>query len=122
MTHELVSAALLISGAYELEPIRDTYLNANLRLTDSEIATLSPLRLPAVQKPAVITYGTVELQALVDDSIKLHEKRWRRRAVDPSANRRRGPFHHRPAFVRRQWRADQGSARTGLSEREGYFL
>jgi arylformamidase len=75
MTHELVSAALLISGAYELEPIRDTYLNANLRLTDTEIATLSPLRLPAVQKPAVITYGTIELQALVDDSIKLHEKR-----------------------------------------------
>ena len=75
MAHDLVSAGLLISGVYELGPIRDTYLNENLRLTDAEIETLSPLRLPVVQKPAVITYGTAELQALVDDSKKLHEKR-----------------------------------------------
>ena len=75
MTHDLVSAGLLISGVYELEPIRDTYLNEKLRLTNAEIETLSPLRLPVVQKPAVITYGAIELQALVDDSKKLHEKR-----------------------------------------------
>jgi arylformamidase len=75
MAHDLVSAGLLISGAYELGPIRDTYLNDKLRLTDAEIAALSPLRLPVVRKPAVITYGTVELHALVEDSKKLHEKR-----------------------------------------------
>ena len=75
MAHDLVSAGLLISGAYELGPIQDTWLNENLRLTDAEIETLSPLRLPVVHKPAVIAYGTIELQALVDDSIKLHEKR-----------------------------------------------
>ncbi|HEY1856382.1 alpha/beta hydrolase [Acidocella sp.] len=75
MAHDLVSAALLISGAYELGPIRDTYLNEKLQLTEAEIVALSPLRLPVVQKPTVITYGTVELAALVDDSKKLHEKR-----------------------------------------------
>jgi arylformamidase len=75
MAHDLVSAGLLISGVYELGPIRDTCLNEKLRLTDAEIETLSPLRLPVVPKPAVITYGAVELQALVDDSKKLHEKR-----------------------------------------------
>ena len=32
---------LAISGIYELSPIRDTYLNTALKLTDDEIATLS---------------------------------------------------------------------------------
>ena len=41
--HARVSAGLAISGVFELGPIRDTYLNEKLRLTDSEIETLSPL-------------------------------------------------------------------------------
>ncbi|HLB96187.1 MAG TPA: alpha/beta hydrolase, partial [Acetobacteraceae bacterium] len=64
-----------ISGLHELGPIRDTYLNEKLRLTDEEIVALSPLRLPGVAKPLAITYGTAELPPLVADSRNLHDKR-----------------------------------------------
>ena len=53
---------------FELGPIRDTYLNDKLQLSDTEIETLSPLRLPMVNKPLAITYGTAELPPLVADS------------------------------------------------------
>lgn len=80
LSHPLVRAALAFSGAYELEPLRDTYLNAKLRLTDTEIATLSPLRLPPVGKPMSLAVGADELPALVRDGRALHA---RRRDVDP---------------------------------------
>ena len=73
--HERVSAGLAVSGVFELGPIRDTYLNERLKLTDREIETLSPLRLPMVNKPMAITYGTAELPPLVGDSRQLHEVR-----------------------------------------------
>lgn len=73
--HQRVSAGLAISGVYEMGPIRDTYLNEKLQLTDVELATLSPLRLPNVAKPMAITYGTAELPPLVSDSRDLHAKR-----------------------------------------------
>jgi len=73
--HPVVTAGLAISGVYDLAPIRDTWLNAALRLTDEEIAKLSPLRLPVVQKPLVIAYGSAELPALVWDSRNFHETR-----------------------------------------------
>lgn len=75
LDHPVVAAGLAISGVYELGPIRDTYLNEKVRLTDLEIATLSPLRLPHVAKPLDITYGTKELRALVEDSRSLHRQR-----------------------------------------------
>ena len=56
--HPRVVAGLAISGIFELGPLRDTELNDKLRLTDEEIATLSPLRLPVVNKPLAIAYGT----------------------------------------------------------------
>jgi arylformamidase len=81
LDHPRVSAGLAISGVYDLAPIRDTGLNNALKLTDQEIAKLSPLRLPAVHKRLDIAYGTAELPALVFDSIKLHE--WRMTAHAP---------------------------------------
>jgi acetyl esterase/lipase len=81
--HPRVAAGLAISGVYELAPIRDTYLNDALRLTDAEIATLSPLRLPVVRKPLAIAYGSKELQALVDDSRDLHARRSAAQAPGP---------------------------------------
>jgi arylformamidase len=80
LDHPRVNAGLAISGVYELGPIRDTVLNNALRLTDQEIASLSPLRLPMIQKRLDITYGTAELPALVFDSIKLHQTRVAARA------------------------------------------
>ena len=35
-----------ISGIFELGPVRDTYLNDKLCITEAEIVALSPLRLP----------------------------------------------------------------------------
>ncbi len=73
--HPLVRAGLAISGIFELGPIRDTYLNEKLQLTDAEVETLSPMRLPMVPKPLAITYGTAELPPLVSDSRDLHALR-----------------------------------------------
>jgi arylformamidase len=73
--HPRVAAGLAISGLFELAPLRDTYLDEKLRLTDREISTLSPLRLPAVAKPLAISYGTAELPALVTDSRDFHAHR-----------------------------------------------
>lgn len=75
LDHPCVAAGLAISGVYELGPIRDTYLNEKLRLTDEEICALSPLRLAQSLKPLDIAYGTRELPALVESSRELHAKR-----------------------------------------------
>jgi arylformamidase len=75
LDHPLVAAGLAISGVFELGPIRDTVLNERLRLSDDEIETLSPLRLPVVHKPLAIAYGTAELSPLVNDSRALHARR-----------------------------------------------
>lgn len=75
LSHPAVVAGLAISGVYELAPIRDTKLNAALKLTDAEVAILSPLRLPAVEKPLAIAYGTDEVPALVHDSCRLYALR-----------------------------------------------
>jgi len=75
LPHPAVVAGLGLSGVYELEPLRDTGLNAALRLTDEEIQALSPLRLPPVQKPFHIAYGTEELPALIHDARNLHARR-----------------------------------------------
>ena len=83
LAHPRVSAGLAISGVFELGPIRDTYLNEKLRLSDEEIAALSPLRLPVVAKPMAITYGTAELPPLVHDSRHLHGKRSEAHASGP---------------------------------------
>ena len=74
--HRLVAAGLAISGVYDLAPLRDTALNDALRLSDAEIATLSPVRaVPTAPKSLAIAYGTAELPALVHDSRKLHALR-----------------------------------------------
>ena len=75
LSHPSVVAALAISGVFELGPIRDTYLNEKLHLSDAEVEALSPLRLPVVMKPMSIAYGTAELPALMEDSRALHARR-----------------------------------------------
>ncbi len=73
--HPAVAAGLAISGVYDLAPLRDTYLNDKLDLSDEEIEALSPLRLPVTNKPLTIAYGTRELPALIRDARNLHAKR-----------------------------------------------
>lgn len=75
LEHPCVAAGLAISGVYELGPIRDTYLNEKLHITDEEMRTLSPLRLPQSAKALDVAYGSNELTALVMSSRDLHAKR-----------------------------------------------
>lgn len=83
LAHRAVTAGLAISGVYELGPIRDTVLNEKLKLTDDELAKFSPLRMPVVEKPMAIAYGSRELPALVNDSRHLHGKRASAHAAGP---------------------------------------
>lgn len=62
--HPATQAALAISGIFDLEPIRGTALNDKLRLSDHEIETLSPKRLPLTDKPVAVAYGALELPEL----------------------------------------------------------
>jgi arylformamidase len=75
LDHPLVAAGLAISGVYDLAPIRDTALNLALKMTDEEVAELSPLRLAPVQKHLAIAYGSAELPALIWDSRNFYQKR-----------------------------------------------
>jgi acetyl esterase/lipase len=75
LNHPLVKAGLALSGIFDLGPVRDTYLNEKLRLTEDEIILLSPMRLPPVDKPLAFAYGTAELPPLVSNSRDLHALR-----------------------------------------------
>jgi arylformamidase len=77
LDHPRVVAGLAISGIYDLAPLRDTNLNQALNLSDQDIAAFSPLRLPAVQKPLVISFGSNELPTLVHDAWRFYELRTR---------------------------------------------
>ncbi len=76
--HPRVHAGLAVSGIYELGPLRDTSLNDALRLSDEEVASLSPLRLPPGPKPLALAYGTAELPPFVHDARGLN---WHRAAA-----------------------------------------
>lgn len=63
--HPHIKAGLLISGIYDLEPIRHSYLNAKLNLDDGTIQRNSPMRNPGgVNKPLVMVAGSGELPLL----------------------------------------------------------
>lgn len=66
---EGVVAGLGISGIYDLTPIKTTYLNRSLQLSNDEVQQLSPLFLPAVNKPFFTAYGTGELPQLQAQSL-----------------------------------------------------
>jgi arylformamidase len=85
LDHPVVAVGLPISGVFELGPLRDTYIDESVHFSDVEIEALSPLRLPSVDKPMTIAYGSAELEALVRDSRALH--------------RHRSAAHHRGALV-----------------------
>jgi acetyl esterase/lipase len=59
-----VIAGLAISGIYDLEPVRLSYLNVKLQLAPDDIMALSPASLPLCAKPLVVAYGGAELPEL----------------------------------------------------------
>lgn len=63
--HPRIKAGLLISGVYDLEPIRHSYLNAKLGLDEATSRRNSPVVHPGgVNKPLVIVAGSGELPLL----------------------------------------------------------
>lgn len=59
-----VIGGVAISGIYDLEPIRLSYLNNKLQLSDAEEKSLSPLLLPLSPRPLTLVYGSDELPEL----------------------------------------------------------
>jgi arylformamidase len=65
LDHRAVRGGLAISGIFDLEPIRLSYLDEKLRLTERDVAELSPiLTLPRTSPPLLVTHGTGELPEL----------------------------------------------------------
>jgi arylformamidase len=78
LDHPKVVAGLSISGVFELAPLRDSpHVNDQVRLSEAEIETLSPMRRPGVDKPLSIAYGTGELPAMIASSRDYHAYRAR---------------------------------------------
>jgi arylformamidase len=71
-----VLGGLLISGVYELEPLRHTYLNQALQLDEATAAACSPLRCPpGGQRPVALAWGGEELPALRAQSERYGDER-----------------------------------------------
>jgi pimeloyl-ACP methyl ester carboxylesterase len=64
MQHPAVNAGLAVSGLYDLEPIRQCYVNDKLKLDLHESLRNSPISGHAFSKPFAIAYGTKELAEL----------------------------------------------------------
>ena len=65
MDEPVVSGGLAISGIFDLEPVRLNYLNEKLKLTQHDVARLSPLsNIPARSAPLILACGASELPEL----------------------------------------------------------
>jgi len=65
LSHPAVRGGLAISGIFDLEPIRLSFLNAKLKLDESDVERLSPLsNVAEASTPLAIAYGTEELPEL----------------------------------------------------------
>ena len=63
-----VTAGLPISGLFDLDPIRLSYLNGPLAMTQEEAARNSPQRLALPEVPSTVAVGGAELPELVRQS------------------------------------------------------
>jgi arylformamidase len=58
LPRDAIKRALLISGVYDLEPIRLSYVDEPLRLSEAQVAAWSPIRLePFADCPIVLIWG-----------------------------------------------------------------
>ncbi|HWX83149.1 MAG TPA: alpha/beta hydrolase [Xanthobacteraceae bacterium] len=65
LAHPFVRAGMGISGIYDLEPIRHSYLNAKLSLDEAASRRNSPMMLPGgAMKPLSLVAGSAELPLL----------------------------------------------------------
>jgi acetyl esterase/lipase len=86
MDHPAVKGGLAISGIYDLEPMRLSYINDKLRLDEAEAKRNSPMFLPYSGKPLFITYGAQELPELCRQSEDYAKALARKAAAVPQRN------------------------------------
>ena len=72
---ESISGAVLLSGLYDLTRMRESYLNASLKLTEDDVQNLSPIfkdvrHLP----PAIVAVGENETPEFIEQSERYFEK------------------------------------------------
>jgi len=78
LAHPAVRGGLAVSGIFDLEPIRLSFLNRKLALAADDAGALSPLlNLPQSSAPLVIAYGTAELPELQRQSCEFAAARAR---------------------------------------------
>lgn len=70
-----VVGGLAISGIYDLEPMRLSYINDKLGLAPKDVADLSPVQLALSDKPLVVAFGEEELPELQRQSTEFFELR-----------------------------------------------
>lgn len=79
-----VGSGTSISGIFDLEPIRLSYLDEALRLTPEDVVRYSPQRhIPASSPPLVVAYGEEELPELRRQSEDFHAARKANKLVSP---------------------------------------
>ena len=64
LDHPAIQGGLSISGVFDLEPIRHSYINDKLRLSPEEVRGLSPVHGPPIGKPLLAIFGEAELPEL----------------------------------------------------------
>jgi arylformamidase len=63
LPRDAIKGAVLASGVYDLEPIRLSYVNEPLHLSEAEVEAWSPIRLePVTDHPIVLVWGEDETQ------------------------------------------------------------
>lgn len=76
LEHPRIFAGLAISGVFDLAHLQDSpHVNDQVKLTDVEVETLSPMRWRPANKVLSIAYGTGELPAMVAASRDYHARR-----------------------------------------------
>ena len=72
---DAIRRAALLSGLYDLAPMRQSYLNEDLSLTETDVATLNPIGIPLLQTPRIlIAVGEKETAEFVRQSRNYAEK------------------------------------------------
>lgn len=76
LDHPAVKTGFCISGVFDLGHLRESpHVNDKLRLTETEVEELSPMRLPMADKPLTISHGSSELPAMIQTSREFHQRR-----------------------------------------------
>ncbi len=71
----VVEKAILLSGLFDLGPMRQSYLNRDLQLSESDVATLSPINNVLRQEPEIlIAVGKEETDEFIAQSTRYAQK------------------------------------------------